>query len=100
MFESEYQGGKMPIAKSEFIEGKKKHRLNKEILTFLSENKENAFNLVEIAEGIGLIQNQTIESKDIPNIIWLYDTLRSLVANHKINVRWVATDYYFVSKKT
>jgi hypothetical protein len=89
----------MPVSKSDFKDGKKKYRLNKLILSFLGEHNDNAYNLIEIADGIGLIQDQKIETKDIPNLIWLYDTLRSLVANHKLIVRWVDSDYYFISKK-
>ncbi len=88
----------MPIAKEAFKSGVKKRQLRKDVVAYLYLHRDLAYNMIEIANGVGLIGGDEFDDRAIPNLIYLYDVLRSLVSHKKVKLRQVDGDFYFMSK--
>jgi len=91
----------MPIDRSEFESGKVLTEIEKAVISFLGRNRNNAFTLVEIMDGINFQTSfrdfwRTIISGIA--IVTFQSFLNNLATSGKIRVNIIQGTYYYMAK--
>jgi hypothetical protein len=91
----------MPISKSEFESGQVLSEVEKAILTFLATNRNNAFTMGEIMDGINIQTDFRDLWKAVVSgiaIVGFQSILNNLVTSGKIRVNIIQGTYYYMAK--
>jgi hypothetical protein len=91
----------MPISKSEFESGKVLSQLEKSVIAFLERNRDKAFTVNEIMDGINIQTDFRDLWKAIVSgifILWFPSMLNNLVTQEKIRMNIIQGIYYYMAK--
>jgi len=91
----------MPISKSEFESGRVLSEVERAILAFLAKNRNNAFTMGEIMDGINIQTSFSDLWKAIISgiaIVGFQSILNNLVTSGKIRVNIIQGTYYYMAK--
>jgi hypothetical protein len=91
----------MPISRSEFESGQVLSEVEKAILTFLATNRNNAFTMGDIMDGINIQTSFSDLWKAIISgiaIVGFQSILNNLVTSGKIRVNIIQGAYYYMAK--
>ncbi len=91
----------MPVSKSEFESGRILSEVERAILTFLETNRNNAFTISEIMDGINIQTDFRDLWKAVVSgfaIVGFQSILNNLVTSGKIRVNILQGTYYYMAK--
>ena len=91
----------MPISKSEFESGQVLSEVEKAILAFLAIDRNNAFTMGEIMDGINMQVNFSDFWKAVVSgiaVVGFQSILNNLVTSGKIKVNIIKGIYYYMAK--
>jgi hypothetical protein len=92
---------KTPISKSEFESGKVLSDLEKAVIAFLERNRDKAFNVSDIMDGINIQTDFRDFWKAIASgiiVLGFPSILNNLVTSGKIRVNIIQGIYYYMAK--
>jgi len=91
----------MPISRNEFESGQILTQLEKSIVSFLEKNRDRAFTMGEIMDGINIQTDFSDIFKAIVSGIYIFgfpSILNNLVAKGKIRMNIIQGLYYYMAK--
>jgi len=92
---------KMPISRSEFESGKVLSEVEKAIVAYLERNRNNAYTMGEIMDGINFQTDFRDLWKAVLSgiaVVGLQVTLNNLVTEKRIRVNIIQGTYYYMAK--